>query len=102
MQVQAQVFRNTQFSGLCRCPTSVLLLTKHHCQLRLQWAWEHQDWTTDEWKRDDWSNKSRFLIHQVDGRVTVRCLPGEQLLPSCTTGHTQAGGGGIMLWGMFS
>ncbi|GBM81977.1 Transposable element Tcb2 transposase [Araneus ventricosus] len=29
-------------------------------------------------------------------------LPGEQLLPSCTAGHTQAGGGGIMLWGTFS
>ncbi|GBO08807.1 hypothetical protein AVEN_107584-1 [Araneus ventricosus] len=25
-----------------------------------------------------------------------------QLLPSCTAGHTQAGGGGIMLWGTFS
>ncbi|GBM94042.1 Transposable element Tcb2 transposase [Araneus ventricosus] len=27
---------------------------------------------------------------------------GEQLLPSCTAGHTRAGGGGIMLWGTFS
>ncbi|GBN74418.1 hypothetical protein AVEN_252264-1 [Araneus ventricosus] len=55
----------------------------------------------DEWKRA-LSDESRFLIHQVDGRVRVRRLPGEQLLPSCTAGHTQAGGGGIMLWGTFS
>ncbi|GBN72665.1 Transposable element Tc1 transposase [Araneus ventricosus] len=56
----------------------------------------------DEWKRVAWANESRFLIHRVDGRVRVRRLPGEQLFPSYTAGHTQAGGGGIMLWGMFS
>ncbi|GBO35378.1 Transposable element Tc1 transposase [Araneus ventricosus] len=65
-------------------------------------AREHRDWTMDEWKRVAWSDESRFLIHHVDGRVRVRRLPGEQLLPSCTSGHTQAGGGDIMLWGTFS
>ncbi|GBN57043.1 hypothetical protein AVEN_7045-1 [Araneus ventricosus] len=61
----------------------------------------HRDWTIDEWKRVAWSDESRFLIHHVDGRVRVRRLPVEQLLPSCTAGHTQACGGGIMLWGTF-
>ncbi|GBM37102.1 hypothetical protein AVEN_68710-1 [Araneus ventricosus] len=56
----------------------------------------------DEWKRVVSSDESRFLIHHVDGRVRVRRLPGEQLLPTCTAGHTQVGGGGIMLWGTFS
>ncbi|GBM65648.1 Transposable element Tc1 transposase [Araneus ventricosus] len=89
--------------GLCsRRPTRVPLLTKRHRQLRLQWAREHRDWSVDEWKRVAWSDESRFLIHHVDGRVRVRRLPGKQLLPSCTAGHTQAGGGGIMLWGTFS
>ncbi|GBN02181.1 Transposable element Tc1 transposase [Araneus ventricosus] len=55
-----------------------------------------------EWKRVAWWDESRFLIHHVDGRVRVRRLPGEQLLPSCTAGHTQAAGGGIMLWGTLS
>ncbi|GFW13732.1 transposase domain containing protein [Trichonephila clavipes] len=32
----------------------------------------------------------------------IRRHLGEQLLPQCTVGHTQAGSGGIMLWGMFS
>ncbi|GBN90033.1 hypothetical protein AVEN_66919-1 [Araneus ventricosus] len=86
--------------GLCsRHPTHVPLLTKRHRQLRLQWAREHRDWTTDEWKRVAWTDESQFLIHHVDGRVRVRRLPGEQLLPSFTAGHTQAGCGGIMLWG---
>ncbi|GBO24076.1 hypothetical protein AVEN_160407-1 [Araneus ventricosus] len=86
--------------GLCsRRPTRVPLLTKRHRQLRLQWAREHRDWTMNGWKRVAWSDESRFLIHHVDGRVRVRRLPGELLLPSCTAGHTQAGGGVIMLWG---
>ncbi|GBL98023.1 Transposable element Tc1 transposase [Araneus ventricosus] len=89
--------------GLCsRRPTRVPLLTKRHRELRLEWSREHRDWTTDEWKRVAWTDESRFLIHNVDGRVRLRRLPGEQLLPSCTAGHTQAGGGGIMLWGTFS
>ncbi|GBM71957.1 Transposable element Tc1 transposase [Araneus ventricosus] len=89
--------------GLCsKRPTHVPLLTKRHRQLLLQWAREHRDWTMDEWKRVAWSDESRFLIHHVDGRVRVRRLPGEQLLPSCTAGHTQAGSGSIMLWGTFS
>ncbi|GBM17643.1 Transposable element Tc1 transposase [Araneus ventricosus] len=81
---------------------SCALLNKRHRLLRLQWTQEHRDWTMDEWKRIAWSDESLFLIHHVDGRVRVRRLPGEQLLPSCTAGHTQAGGGGIMLWGTFS
>ncbi|GBO24030.1 hypothetical protein AVEN_128699-1 [Araneus ventricosus] len=89
--------------GLCsKRPTRVPLLRKRHRQLRLQWAREHRDWTMDEWTRVTWSDESRFLTHHVDGRVKVRRLPGEQLLPSCTAGHTQDGGGGIMLWGTFS
>ncbi|GBM12195.1 hypothetical protein AVEN_21004-1 [Araneus ventricosus] len=83
---------------LCsRRPTRVPLLTKRHRQLRLQWAREHQEWTMAERKRVGWSVESRFFNHHVNGRVSR--LPGEQLLPFCTAGHTQAGGGGIMLWG---
>ncbi|GBN33288.1 hypothetical protein AVEN_124217-1 [Araneus ventricosus] len=85
---------------LCfRRPARVLQLTKRHRQLRLQWTREHRDWTMDEWKGVAWWDESRFLIHDLDGRVRVRRLPGEQLFPSCTAGHTQARCGGIMLWG---
>ncbi|GBN19499.1 hypothetical protein AVEN_236001-1 [Araneus ventricosus] len=80
-----------------RRPTRVTLLTKRHRQLRLQLA--HRDWAMDEWKRVAWSDESRFLIHHVNSRVRVCRLSGEQLLPSFTAGHTQAGSGGIMLWG---
>ncbi|GFW64192.1 transposase domain containing protein [Trichonephila clavipes] len=86
-------------------PIRVPLLTKRHRQLRLRWTRKHRDWSMDQWERVAWSDESRFVIHHVDGRVRIRRLPGEQLLPQCKVGHTQAaggGGGGIMLWGTFS
>ncbi|GFV63316.1 transposable element Tc1 transposase [Trichonephila clavipes] len=83
-------------------PTRVPLLTKRHRQLRLPWTQEHHDWSMDQWERVDWSDESRFVIHPADGRIRIRRLPCEQLLPQCTVSHTQAGGGSIMLWGTFS
>ncbi|GBN56848.1 hypothetical protein AVEN_130601-1 [Araneus ventricosus] len=53
--------------------------------------------TIDELKRIAWSDESLFLIYHVDGRVRVRRLPGGQLLNFCTAGHTQDGGGSILL-----
>ncbi|GFW48067.1 transposable element Tc1 transposase [Trichonephila clavipes] len=55
----------------------------------------------DQSERVSWSDESRFVIHHADDRVMIRRLPGEQLLPQYRVGHTQAGGGGIMLWGTF-
>ncbi|GFX21721.1 transposase domain containing protein [Trichonephila clavipes] len=83
-------------------PTRVPLLTKSHRQLRLRWAREHQDWSMDQWERVALSDESRFVIHPADGRIRIRRLPGKQLLPQCTVGHTQTGGGSIMLLGTFS
>ncbi|GFV99621.1 transposable element Tcb1 transposase [Trichonephila clavipes] len=99
-------------------PTCVPLLTKCHRQLRLRWAQEHHNWSMDQFAIQSpspdkrgvkamvtvvaWSDESQFVIHHADGRVRIRRLPGEQLLPQCTVGHTQAGGGGILLWGTFS
>ncbi|GBO34810.1 Transposable element Tc1 transposase [Araneus ventricosus] len=101
MQVQAQVFRNTQFSGHCRiwdCAADVPLVC-----LIVNYAYSGPgNIETGPWMSVSWSDESRFLINHVDGRVRVRRLPGEQLLPSGTAGHTQACGGGIMLWGEFS
>ena len=76
-------------------PTRVPLLTKRHRQLCLCWTREHRDWSMDQLERVAWSDESRFAIHHAGGRVRIRRLPGERLLPQCTAGHTQAGGGGI-------
>ncbi|GFX67639.1 transposase domain containing protein [Trichonephila clavipes] len=83
-------------------PTRVPLLTKRHHQLRLRWAREHRDWSIDQWERVAWSDESLIFINHANGRVRIHRLLGEQLLPQCTVGDTQAGGGDIMLWGTFS
>ncbi len=53
-----------------------------------------------QWKKVVWSDESHFLLH-VNGRVRVRCLPGEEMAPGCTMGRRQAGRGSVMLWAMF-
>ena len=70
-------------------------------QLSLLWTREHWDWTMDKWNRVSLSGESWFLIHHVDGRVSVHRLPDEQLLLFCVAGHKQAGGGCSMLWETF-
>ncbi|CAM4666349.1 unnamed protein product [Leuciscus chuanchicus] len=47
------------------------------------------------------SNESCFLLHHVDGRVHVHCLPGEVVKSGCTVGRGQADGESVMLWAMF-
>ncbi|GBL91250.1 hypothetical protein AVEN_195135-1 [Araneus ventricosus] len=63
----------------------------------------HVKWINDG---DTSSRRQGFgrprVIKEKDCPAWVHRLPGEQLLPSCTAGHTQAGGGGIMLWETFS
>ncbi|GFW81977.1 transposase domain containing protein [Trichonephila clavipes] len=56
----------------------------------------------DQWVRVAWSDESRFVIHHAYGRIRTRHLPGKQLHPQCKVGHTQTGGGNIMLRGTFS
>ncbi|GFX63830.1 HTH_Tnp_Tc3_2 domain-containing protein [Trichonephila clavipes] len=58
-------------------PTRVPLLTKRHCQLRLQCAWKHRDRTQKKWKRVAWLDKSRFFFRRVDGRVTEGRFQGK-------------------------
>ncbi|KAK3549087.1 hypothetical protein QTP70_031342 [Hemibagrus guttatus] len=81
-----------------RRPVRVPMLTPVHLR---QWAREHKNWTTEQSKKVAWSDESHFLLHHVDGRMCVRCLPGEHMAPGCTMERRQAGGGSVMLWTMF-
>ena len=76
------------------------MMTPVHRRKRLQWASECRNWTLEKWKKVAWSDESRFLLDHVDGRVRVRRLPGEVMVPGCTVGRQQAGGGSVMLWAM--
>uniref|UniRef100_A0A3Q1K3H4 Uncharacterized protein n=1 Tax=Anabas testudineus TaxID=64144 RepID=A0A3Q1K3H4_ANATE len=84
-----------------RKPVRVPAQTVVHQQNRLEWAREHENWTTEQWKKVAWSGESQFLLHDVDGQVYVRRLTGEEVAPECTMESGQPGGGSVTLWAIF-
>ena len=82
-------------------PARVPMLTPVHYWKRQQWACEHQNWTTEQWKKLARSDDSRFLLHHVDGRVLVCCLPGEHMAQDALWEEGMLVGGSVMLWAMF-
>ena len=78
------------------------LLSAKNRKLRLQFAQAHQNWTIEDWKKVAWSDESRFLLRHSDGRVRIWRKQLESMDPSCLVSTVQAGGGGAMVWGIFS
>uniref|UniRef100_A0AAY5L5G1 Transposase Tc1-like domain-containing protein n=1 Tax=Esox lucius TaxID=8010 RepID=A0AAY5L5G1_ESOLU len=78
------------------------LISTTNRKKRLQFARAHQNWTVEDWKNVAWSDESRFLLRHSDGRVRIWRKQNENMDPSCLVTTVQAGGGGVMVWGMFS
>ncbi len=85
-----------------RRPHRVPLLSAKNRKWRLQFAQAHQNWTIEDWKNVAWSDESRFLLRHSDGRVRICRKEHESMDPSCLVSMVQAGGGGVMVWGIFS
>uniref|UniRef100_A0A3P8VAQ1 Transposase Tc1-like domain-containing protein n=1 Tax=Cynoglossus semilaevis TaxID=244447 RepID=A0A3P8VAQ1_CYNSE len=85
-----------------RRPHRVPLLSAKNRKLRLQFAQAHRNWTIEDWKNVAWSDESRFLLRHSDGRVRIWRRQHESMDPSCLVSTVQAGGGGVMVWGIFS
>uniref|UniRef100_A0A8C1LXF1 Transposable element Tc1 transposase n=1 Tax=Cyprinus carpio TaxID=7962 RepID=A0A8C1LXF1_CYPCA len=85
-----------------RRPHRVPLISTTNRKKRLQFARAHQNWTVEDWKNVAWSDESRFLLRHSDGRVRIWRKQNENMDPSCLVTTVQAGGGGVMVWGMFS
>ncbi len=78
------------------------LLTARNRKRRLQIAHTHQNWKIEDWKNVAWSDESQFLLRYSDGRVRIWRKEHESMDPSCLISMVQAGGGGVMVWGIFS
>ncbi len=85
-----------------RRPHRVPLLSAKNRKRRLQCTHAHQNWTIENWKNVAWSDESRFLLQCSDGRVRIWRKEHESMDPSCLVSTVQAGGGGVMVWGIFS
>ncbi len=85
-----------------RRPHRVPLLSAKNRKRRLQFAQAHQNWTIEDCKNVAWSDESRFLLRHSDGNVRIWRKEHESMDPSCLVSKVQAGGGGVMVWGIFS
>ncbi len=79
----------------------VLLRSDKNRKQRLQFTQVHQNWTIEDWKNVAWSDESRFLLQHSDGRLRIWQKEHESMDPSCLVSTVQAGGGGVMVWGIF-
>ncbi len=84
-----------------RRPHRVLILSAKNRKRRLQFTQVHQNWTIEDWK-NAWSDESWFLLQYSDGRVRIWRKEHESMDPSFLVSTVQAGGGGVMVWGIFS
>ncbi len=81
-----------------RRPHRVPLLSAKNRKRRIQFTHAYQNWTTEDWNNFAWSDESRFLLrhkrtwHKGHERMDLSCLVSK----------VQAGGGGVMVWGIFS
>ncbi len=85
-----------------RRPHQVPLLSAKNRKRSLQITHAHQNWTIVDWKNVAWSDESRFLLRHSDGRVRNWCKEHESMDPPCLVSTVQAGGGGVMVRGIFS
>lgn len=85
-------------SLLANVQVSASMGTDAHRQRRLDWALEYQNWTMEQWKSVAWSSASRFVLHKVDGSVSMRRLPSKEDI----SGADKATGDiDITLWAVF-
>ncbi len=84
-----------------RRPHRVPLLSAENRKQRRQFTQANQNWTIEDLKNVAWSDESRFLLRNSDGRVRIWRKEHESMDPSCLVRMVQAGGGGVIVWGIF-
>ncbi len=85
-----------------RRPHQVPLLSAKNRKWRQQFTQVYQNWTIEDWKNVAWSDESRFLWRHSDGMVRIWRKEHENMDPSCLVSTVQAGGDGVMVWGIFT
>ncbi len=85
-----------------RRPHRVPLLSAKNRKRRLRFTQAHQNWTKEDCKNVAWSDESWFLLRHTDDRVRIWCKEHESMDRFCLVSTVQAGGGGVMVRGIFS
>lgn len=80
------------------------LLSKANRKKRRNWATkygEEEEEDVEFWKTVMWSDESRFNLVSDKPQRCLR-MPHERLQPECLQTTAKFGGGGVMVWGVFS
>ncbi len=90
-----------QMGSSSRRPHRVPLLSDKNRTRRIQFTQNHQNWTKEDCKNVVWSDETGFLLlhSDVGSEFGVKNMKAWSILP-CLNGSD--GGGGVMVWGMFS
>ncbi len=95
-----QTLKQMDYSS--RRPHRVPLLSAKNRKQSLQFAQAQQNWTIEDWKNIAWSDESPFLLRHSDSRDRIWRKEHDIMDSSCLVSTVQAGGGGVMVWGIFS
>ena len=77
------------------------LVTKHHRQMRVNFARQHQHWTLEQWRNVLWSDESTFTVSDGARNYVYRQRGSNPLKPQYTR-HTIKHPESVMVWGCFS
>ena len=78
------------------------LLSDRYRRSRLAWCLERRGWNLRTWRKIHWSDKSRFLLHVIDGRVRVWRHKNTTNTQRNIQPTVPYGGGSVMIWGCIS
>lgn len=82
-----------------RKPATGPLLELRHRRARLDFAYQHIDWTFEQWASVLFTDESRFALRSPDGRERVWRRPGERYSPCTFSPRVPFQGGSVMVWG---
>ncbi|MBW0532374.1 hypothetical protein O181_072089 [Austropuccinia psidii MF-1] len=66
---------------------------------RLNFAWQHLNWTIEQWSRVIWTNESSFELGKRSTRTRVWRTPQEKYEVESMTINHQLGRRSFMVWG---
>lgn len=112
-QLKQRLYPNDDFIGVDSIKGALNRRGYHRCaalkkpplspvnrQKRLDWAWEHLNWTIADWERILWSDET-WVSASNHRKVLVTRRPGEELLDDCLLVKGRRGGG-WMFWACFN
>ena len=77
-------------------------LTEEHAQLRLNWAFEHRDWTEQDWAKVDWSDECSVERGKGGPTLWVLRRPEQKWDKEMIDPMPKGKQASIIVWGCFS